>query len=191
MRSIPLGRAWSIHVTSQLCPSPCTRSSGGSRADPAVIARTIGSGPDAQGGDLVQIKLTSPVAEALRPTPEDALVAGRSAVRSSISPSSASPSAKPADQVVQGTFSFPTRTGATYVGQSSNIPARPSAHRASGKLAAGVQPEVTEMSGSRVAREIAEHRAIQSLTGGIPTRFSDKVANMRDPIGPKRSHLLD
>jgi len=45
--------------------------------------------------------------------------------------------------------------------------------------------------GGKTAREIVEHKKIQKLTGGVPAGQSSKVANKRDPIGPKRKHLLD
>jgi|TARA_R110000764_G_scaffold113993_1_gene201120 hypothetical protein len=45
--------------------------------------------------------------------------------------------------------------------------------------------------GDKAVREIAEHKRIQEITGGVPARFSDKVSNKVDPIGPNRSYLLD
>jgi hypothetical protein len=51
--------------------------------------------------------------------------------------------------------------------------------------------KLTEVKGGKTAREIAEHKRIQEITGGVPARFSDKVANKVDPIGPGRRHLLE
>lgn len=43
-----------------------------------------------------------------------------------------------------------------------------------------------EVLGGKTAREVAEHNEIQEITGGRKAKTSDKVANKRDPIGPKR-----
>lgn len=85
------------------------------------------------------------------------------------------------------------KTGLPYVGQSSDIAKRIAQHLRSGKLAAADlhTVESAEVAGGKTAREIAEHKKIQSITGGQPARYSDKVANKVDPIGPKRQHLLD
>lgn len=50
--------------------------------------------------------------------------------------------------------------------------------------------KLTKVLGGKTAREIAEHKRIQKITGGVPARLSDKVANKVDPIGPGRRHLL-
>lgn len=42
----------------------------------------------------------------------------------------------------------------------------------------------------KTAREIAEHKRIQEITGGVPARNSDRVSNKVDPIGPQRQDLL-
>lgn len=47
------------------------------------------------------------------------------------------------------------------------------------------------MLGGKAAREIAEHRRIRQITGGVPARQSDKVSNRVDPIGPRRQYLLE
>jgi hypothetical protein len=44
--------------------------------------------------------------------------------------------------------------------------------------------------GGKTAREIAEHRRIQELTGGTRAANSPAVANKRDPIGPQRRPSL-
>lgn len=77
-----------------------------------------------------------------------------------------------------------------YVGQSSNIPKRLKVHEADGRLKRGTET-IQEILGGKTAREIAEHRRIQEITGGVPARLSDEVANKIDPIGPNREHLLD
>jgi hypothetical protein len=45
--------------------------------------------------------------------------------------------------------------------------------------------------GGKTAREVAEYRRIQEITGGAPARISTNAANKIDPIGPNRKHLLD
>lgn len=64
-------------------------------------------------------------------------------------------------------------------------------HVKSGKLDTNQSASTTEVLGGKTAREIAEHKRIQEITGGVPARFSDKVSNKVDPIGPNRRHLLD
>jgi len=77
------------------------------------------------------------------------------------------------------------------VGQSKNIPKRLKQHIKKDKLDPNTQVKTTEVLGGKTTREIAEHKRIQEITGGLPARFSDKVSNMKDPIGPKRQHLLE
>ena len=48
----------------------------------------------------------------------------------------------------------------------------------------------TEVTGGKTQREIAEQRRINDLTDGVGAS-SDKVLNIRNPIGPKRQHLMD
>lgn len=48
-----------------------------------------------------------------------------------------------------------------------------------------------EVTGGKTAREIAEHKRIQEITGNVPARYSNKVSNKVDPIGPNRRHLLE
>jgi RHS repeat-associated protein len=92
---------------------------------------------------------------------------------------------------LEGIYEFIDTTGKKYIGQSSNIPKRLEQHMKSGKLDAKQSVTVTEVRGGKTAREVAEHRRIQEITGGVPARFSDKVSNKVDPIGPKRSYLLN
>jgi RHS repeat-associated protein len=92
----------------------------------------------------------------------------------------------------EGIYEFPDATfgGKPYVGQSGRIPERLDAHRRSGRLAEGTTPTVTPVEGGRTVREVAEHRRIQELTGGVPAGQSPGVANQRNPIGSQRQHLL-
>ncbi|OQW33080.1 MAG: hypothetical protein A4E19_06970 [Nitrospira sp. SG-bin1] len=92
----------------------------------------------------------------------------------------------PKVKVKEGTYEFKTRDGKTYVGQSGDIPARLEQHRRSGKLPEGNEVKVTEVLGGKTTREIAEQNRIREL-GGIG---SGNLANQRNPIGPKRRHLL-
>lgn len=94
--------------------------------------------------------------------------------------------------VKEGIYEFVDTTGKKYVGQSSDIPQRLQQHIDSGKLDPGKHVDVNPMPGStKTQREIAEHRRIQEITGGVPARQSNAVSNQRDPIGPKRQHLLN
>jgi hypothetical protein len=79
--------------------------------------------------------------------------------------------------------------GKPYVGQSGDVPTRLDQHAAAGRHTTG-EATVTPVSGGKTAREVAEHRQIQKLTGGVPARKSPNVANKVDPIGPKRQELL-
>ena len=85
----------------------------------------------------------------------------------------------------QGIYQFNGRSGKPYVGQSRNIPSRLAQHARSGKLPPESEVSTTEVVGGKTAREIVEQRRINEL-GGI-----ENVENERNPIGPKRRHLLD
>ncbi|HKP04149.1 MAG TPA: RHS repeat-associated core domain-containing protein [Chthoniobacterales bacterium] len=92
----------------------------------------------------------------------------------------------------EGTYEFPDQQGGEkpYVGQSGNVEGRLGQHQAAGRLKPGTE-KVTKVEGGKTAREIAEHKRIQELTGGKPARESDKVTNKKDPIGPARIRLLE
>ena len=96
---------------------------------------------------------------------------------------------KEAGAVKEGIYSF-KEGEATYIGQSGDLAKRLRAHELSGKKAPGVEATITEVSGGKTAREIAEHKQIQETTGGVPASQSSKVTNQRDPIGPNRQQLL-
>jgi RHS repeat-associated protein len=87
----------------------------------------------------------------------------------------------------EGIYQFPDRKapGQQYVGQSGNIPQRLNQHEAAGRLERGTET-TTEVLGGRTAREVAEHRGIQEITGGQKAANSPAVSNQRDPIGPDR-----
>ena len=95
------------------------------------------------------------------------------------------------NDVKEGIYEFTDTAGKKYCGQSCNIPQRLKQHEKSGKLDPEQSVEITEVLGGKTTREIAEHKRIQEITGGVPARFSDKVSNKVDPIGPNRSHLLE
>ena len=63
-------------------------------------------------------------------------------------------------------------------------------HEKNGRLEPGTETR-TEVKGGKTAREIVEHKKIQEKTGGVPAKDSDTVSNKRDPIGPKRRHLVE
>lgn len=91
----------------------------------------------------------------------------------------------------EGIYELTDTAGKKYCGQSCNIPNCLKQHQKTGKLDSNQSVQTTEVLGGKTAREIAEHKRIQGITGGVPARFSDKVSNKVDPIGPNRSHLLD
>jgi hypothetical protein len=86
-----------------------------------------------------------------------------------------------------GIYEFPDQAagGKPYVGQSGNISDRLQQHAASGRLKPGTEA-TTPVPGGKAAREIAEHKRIQELTGGQRAKVSEAVSNKIDPIGPKR-----
>ena len=93
--------------------------------------------------------------------------------------------------VKEGIYEFQTPGGIPYVGQSGNIPARIAKHESSGLKPPGTAYKSKSVPGGVTMREIAEHQRIQEITGGVPARKSPRVANKKDPIGPKRRNLLD
>ena len=93
--------------------------------------------------------------------------------------------------VKEGIYEFKDSTGKTYVGQSKNIPERLKQHANSGKFPDGTSVKRTEVLGGKTTREVAEHKRIQQITGGVPARRSPLVSNKVDPIGPSRRHLLE
>jgi RHS repeat-associated protein len=99
--------------------------------------------------------------------------------------------ARPRRTPQAGIYEFPDLTagGRPYVGQSEDIAGRLGSHRRAGRLAPGTETTTT-VSGSREAREVAEHNRIQDLTGGQRARNSPNVANRNDPIGPRRRPRL-
>ncbi|WP_198174880.1 RHS repeat-associated core domain-containing protein [Spirosoma arboris] len=86
--------------------------------------------------------------------------------------------------VNEGVYEFTAASGKKYVGQSSDIAKRLEQHLASGKLLPGTPVKTTEVLGGKTAREVAEQLRIDSL-GGVRN-----LENIRNPIGPKRQHLL-
>ncbi|HRI62682.1 MAG TPA: hypothetical protein PK156_00545, partial [Polyangium sp.] len=92
----------------------------------------------------------------------------------------------------RGIYEFPDQksAGVPYVGQSGNITRRLTHHEQAGRLNPGT--ETSEIvNGGKLAREIAEHKRIQEITGGVPARDSPNVSNKVDPIGPRRKHLIN
>ena len=99
--------------------------------------------------------------------------------------------AKHGDEVVEGIYKFTDTTGKTYCGQSCNVPRRLKEHVASGKLDPNQAVETTEVLGGKTVREVAEHKQLMEVTGGVDAKDSDLVSNMRNPIGKKRENLLN
>ncbi len=94
-------------------------------------------------------------------------------------------------KATEGIYEFTDTAGKLYVGQSNNIAKRLNQHVNSGKLHKNQNVKTTQVLGGKTTREIAEHRRIQEITGGVAARRSNKVSNKVDPIGPKRRHLLE
>jgi hypothetical protein len=86
----------------------------------------------------------------------------------------------------EGIYQFTASSGKTYVGQSGDIAARLERHIATGKLPASELPNIsrTEVLGGRTTREVTEQLRINEL-GGV-----QNLENVRNPIGPARSHLI-
>ncbi|MEZ8420602.1 putative toxin [Vibrio splendidus] len=78
-------------------------------------------------------------------------------------------------------YEFTDTAGKKYVGQSVNMPNRLKQHVKTGKLDPNQSVKTTEVLGGKTAREIAEHKRIQEITGGVPARFSDKVSKRVTP----------
>lgn len=93
--------------------------------------------------------------------------------------------------IKEGIYEFIDTAGKKYCGQSCNIFKRLEQHIKSGKLDPNQRVTIKEVLGGKTAREVAEHKRIQEITGGVPARFSDKVSNKVDPIGLNRRHLLN
>jgi RHS repeat-associated protein len=111
--------------------------------------------------------------------------------RASVSGAATEAGAAEGGVVKEGIYEFfDQQAGKPYVGQSSNIPARLEQHVKAGRIASPKDATTKSVPGGKTAREIAEHKRIQEITGGVPARMSNKVANKVDPIGPKRAHLL-
>ncbi len=100
--------------------------------------------------------------------------------------------AKDREKITEGIYEFiDNDTGLPYVGQSGDIAKRLKQHEKAGKIKPGSPVQVTEVKGGRVQREVAEHKRIRELTLNERAKDSNRVANKRDPIGPKREHLLN
>jgi hypothetical protein len=96
--------------------------------------------------------------------------------------------ARKANKVVkklEGVYEFVASSGKKYVGQTCNWFRRKPQHLASKKLPKENLDTVrfTPVPGGKTAREIAEQKRINEL--GIKN-----LSNKRNPIGPKRQHLL-
>jgi RHS repeat-associated protein len=87
---------------------------------------------------------------------------------------------------VEGIYEFVGRSGKIYVGQSGNIGLRLAQHLESGALLEeGISSvRFTEVSGGRLAREIAEQLRINEL-GGVRN-----LQNLRNAIGTAREYLM-
>ena len=91
-------------------------------------------------------------------------------------------------EITEGIYLVMTKEGKPYIGQSSTIWERLLAHVRVDKITRGAAESAvrTHVPGGRVAREIAEQEAIDAH-GGILSRM---LANVRNPIGKGRRHLL-
>jgi hypothetical protein len=86
----------------------------------------------------------------------------------------------------EGIYQFTSSSGKTNVGQSSNIPRRIAEHINQGKLLENNLNTVktTEVTGGKIAREIAEQTRINRL-GGVKN-----LENIRNAVGPARNNLM-
>jgi RHS repeat-associated protein len=94
--------------------------------------------------------------------------------------------------IKEGIYEFVDTSGKKYVGQSGNIAKRLQDHVRSGKLDPSQvkNVKVKEVLGGKTKREIAEQKRINEITNNVGAK-SPKVSNQKNPIGPKRQHLLD
>jgi RHS repeat-associated protein len=88
--------------------------------------------------------------------------------------------------IQEGIYIVGTKSEKKYVGQSGRIGERLIDHVRGGKITSGGAKgaKVIEVQGGKTAREIAEQQMIDQL-GGVKN-----LDNIRNPIGPKRKHLL-
>jgi len=94
----------------------------------------------------------------------------------------------------EGIYRFKSGNGSQwYVGQSSHLLRRLYQHGRYGnlRLRKVFSLRLKRVTGGKTAREVQEHLKIQEMTGGVPARFSDRVLNKKDPIGPNRHYLLE
>jgi RHS repeat-associated protein len=91
-----------------------------------------------------------------------------------------------ASKGIEGIYEFVGNSGRIYVGQSGNIGLRLAQHLNSGALLnEGISSvRFTEITGGRLAREIAEQTRIEEL-GGV-----GNLQNVRNAIGPARDYLM-
>ena len=91
----------------------------------------------------------------------------------------------------EGVYEFPDQTagGKPYTGETADKDKRLKQHEKAGRYVPGTET-FTPVPGGKTAREIAEHERIQQNSNGVPAAQSPNVANRKDPIGPKRQHLL-
>jgi RHS repeat-associated protein len=94
--------------------------------------------------------------------------------------------ARRAGEAVQGVYEFIGNDGNLYVGQSGNVGDRMRQHAENGKVSENAEVHVTEVSGGRTPREIAEQRRLDQHGGAQ----SGNVSNKRNPVGPRRQHLM-
>jgi RHS repeat-associated protein len=96
-----------------------------------------------------------------------------------------------ARKINEGIYQIDTPLG-PYVGQASDIDRRMKQWERSKRFTPEeiANAQRTEVLGGKTQREIAEQRRINDLTDGVGAS-SDKVLNIRNPIGPNRRHLMD
>ena len=92
----------------------------------------------------------------------------------------------PSEYAQEGIYEYRSNTGDIYVGQSGDVPGRVRQPVDAGKLLRADVGTVrtTDVLGGKTAREIAEQRRIIELRG------VKNLRNVRNPIGPRRGHLL-
>jgi RHS repeat-associated protein len=91
-----------------------------------------------------------------------------------------------------GIYEFPDRKnpGRIYVGQSGETDRRLKQHEQSGRKARDTDATVSEVSGDKTAREVAEQRRINEL-GGTREKPGSETSNIRNPIGKARQDKMN
>lgn len=94
--------------------------------------------------------------------------------------------------VKEGVYILKFKSGKQYVGQSADVERRLKQHLRSGRFGSDevVEVQVIAVKGGKTQREVAEQKVINKIAGRKEGASSNKLYNKRNPIGPKREHLM-